>query len=72
MDLLYRTDSSWTIVDFKTDEARSDDEVRETIHRAGCDVQVARYARAISDQLQVKAKTRLVFLNVNGEVKIYE
>lgn len=72
MDLLYRTDSTWLIIDFKTDEVRSDEEARETIRRAEYDVQVARYARAISDQLQVKAKTRLVFLNVNGEVKIYE
>ncbi len=72
IDLLYRTDSGWHIIDFKTDEVRSDDEARETVRRAGYDVQVARYARAISDQLQVQAKTRLVFLNVNGEVKIYE
>jgi len=33
---------------------------------------VARYTHAISNQLKVTAKTRLVFLNVNDEVKIYE
>ena len=51
-----------------------------TIRRAEYDVQVARYARAIGDQLKaraepsrsVKIKTRLVFLNVSGEVKAYE
>lgn len=72
IDLLYRTDDGWCIIDFKTDEVRSDDKARETIRRAGYDTQVARYARAIGDQLKVQAKTRLVFLNVNGEVKIYE
>jgi ATP-dependent exoDNAse (exonuclease V) beta subunit len=72
IDLLYRTDNDWIIIDFKTDEVRTDDEARETIRRAGYDVQVARYARAIGDQLKVQVKTRLVFLNVNGEIKIYE
>ena len=80
IDLLYRTDETWTIIDFKTDEVRTDDEARETIRRAEYDVQVARYARAIGDQLKaraepsrsVKIKTRLVFLNVSGEVKAYE
>lgn len=73
-------DDDWTILDFKTDEVRTDNEARETIRRAEYDGQVARYARAISDQLKaraepgrsVQAKTRLAFLNVNGEVKIYE
>lgn len=72
IDLLYRTDSTWHIIDFKTDEVRSDDEARATIRRAGYDVQVARYARAIESQLQVKAKTRLVFLNVKDSISIFD
>ncbi len=72
MDLLYRTDTGWFIIDFKTDEVRSDAEAESTISQNGYDRQVERYAQAIEKQLQVKAKTRLVFLNVNGEVKIYE
>lgn len=72
IDLLYRTDAGWTIIDFKTDEVRSNDEARETIRREAYDVQVARYARAIESQLGVQAKTRLVFLNVNGEIGIFE
>lgn len=72
IDLLYRTDHGWTILDFKTDELRSDVEAESAISQNGYDRQLARYARAIENQLQVKAKTRLVFLNVNGEVKIYE
>jgi len=72
IDLLYRNDNDWHIIDFKTDEVRSDDEARAIIEQKEYNLQVARYARAIEEQLQVKAKTRLVFLNVNGEVKIYE
>lgn len=72
IDLLYRTDSTWHIIDFKTDEVRTDDEARATIRRAEYDVQVARYARAIESQLQVKAKTRLVFLNVKDSISIFD
>ena len=67
-----RADDTRHIIDFKTDEVRTDAEARDTIRRAGYDAQVARYARAIESQLKVKVKTRLVFLNVNGEIKIYK
>jgi len=72
IDLLYRLNNNWIIIDFKTDEARSDDEARAIIRRERYDDQVARYAQAVATQLKVQAKTRLVFLNVNGEVKIIE
>jgi ATP-dependent exoDNAse (exonuclease V) beta subunit len=71
MDLLYRTAEGWFIIDFKTDEVRSDIEARSVISQNGYDRQVERYAQAIENQLKVKAKTRLVFLNVNGELKVY-
>jgi ATP-dependent helicase/nuclease subunit A len=72
IDLLYRINSDWYIIDFKTDEVRTDDEAHAIIEQKEYHRQVARYARAIENQLQVQAKTRLVFLNVNGEVKIYD
>jgi ATP-dependent exoDNAse (exonuclease V) beta subunit len=72
MDLLYRTEAGWFIIDFKTDDVRSDAEAQSAIRQNGYDRQVARYAHAINNQLKVKAKTRLVFLNVKGEVKIYD
>ena len=71
MDLLYRTAAGWFIIDFKTDEVRSYTEAQSVISQNGYDRQVERYAEAIENQLKVKAKTRLVFLNVNGELKIY-
>jgi ATP-dependent helicase/nuclease subunit A len=72
MDLLYRTDAGWFIIDFKTDEVRSDAEAQSAISQNGYDRQVARYAQAISNQLNVKAKTRLVFLNVNNRLAIFD
>jgi ATP-dependent exoDNAse (exonuclease V) beta subunit len=72
IDLLYRTDSGWHIIDFKTDEVRSEEEARETIRRAEYDRQMARYARAAANQLGVQAKTRLVFLNLKGSITIFD
>jgi ATP-dependent helicase/nuclease subunit A len=72
IDLLYRGEGGWFLVDFKTDELRSDDEARIVIHREGYDRQVARYARAIASSLGVEAKMRLVFLDVNHSLSIFD
>lgn len=39
------------MIDFKTDEVRSDEEARSVISQNGYDRQLARYARAIESQL---------------------
>ena len=80
IDLLYRTIEGWCIIDFKTDEARSDEEARAIIAGKEYNLQVARYARAIENQLKaraepsrsVKAKRRLVFLNVKDSISIFD
>jgi ATP-dependent helicase/nuclease subunit A len=72
IDLLYHTEAGWFLVDFKTDELRSEDEARIVIQRDGYDRQVERYARAIASNLEVKAKARLVFLNVNNALSIFD
>lgn len=72
IDLLYRTEAGWFLVDFKTDELRSDDEARIIIQREGYDRQVARYAKAAASSLGVQAKMRLVFLNVNNGLSIFD
>jgi ATP-dependent helicase/nuclease subunit A len=72
IDLLYRFNDDWIIIDFKTDDVRSESEARETIRREQYDVQVARYAQAVATQLNVQPKTRLVFLNVNGDMKVFD
>ncbi len=80
IDLLYRTESGWHIVDFKTDEIHSDEEARSVISQNGYDRQVARYAGAVASLLgtrtepsrSVQAKMRLVFLNVNNNLAIFD
>jgi ATP-dependent helicase/nuclease subunit A len=72
IDLLYSTESGWNIIDFKTDELRSDVEAESAISQNGYDRQLARYARAIENQLKVKAKTRLVFLNAKDSLAIFD
>jgi len=59
-------------IDFKIDEVRSNTEAQSTISQNGYDRQVARYAEAISNQFNVKAKTRLVFLNVNNHLEMFD
>jgi ATP-dependent helicase/nuclease subunit A len=72
IDLLYRTPSGWSIIDFKTDEVRSDAEAQSAISRERYDRQVERYAQAVATQLGVQAKTRLVFLNVKNSLAIFD
>jgi ATP-dependent exoDNAse (exonuclease V) beta subunit len=72
IDLLYRTEAGWFIIDFKTDEVRSKEEAQSVIRQNGYNAQVARYAEAIADLLGVRAKMRLVFLNVNNTLTIFD
>jgi ATP-dependent exoDNAse (exonuclease V) beta subunit len=72
IDLLYRAESGWCIIDFKTNEVRSEEEAWTTIQRTGYDAQMTRYARAVADQLKVGAKTRLVFLNVENHLALFD
>jgi ATP-dependent helicase/nuclease subunit A len=72
IDLLYHTEAGWFIIDFKTDEVRSDAEAQSAISQNGYDRQVERYAQAVENQLNVKAKTRLVFLNVKDSIVIFD
>ena len=72
IDLLYHTEAGWFLVDFKTDELRSEGEARVVIQRDGYDRQVERYAEAAASRLGVRAKMRLVFLNVNNNLSIFD
>lgn len=72
IDLLYRAGDDWFIVDFKTDEVRSDEEAQAAIRDKEYNLQVERYARAVEKQIGIKAKTRLVFLNVKDSISIFD
>ncbi len=72
IDLLYRHVGQWVVVDFKTDEVRSPAEARDLIHQEGYDWQIRRYVDAVAPWLGVRPRARLVFLQVGGEVHIFE
>lgn len=72
IDLLYRTPAGWFIIDFKTDDVRSDAEAQSVIRQNGYDQQVARYAQAVAEQLSVAVKMRLVFLNLKNGLAIFD
>jgi ATP-dependent exoDNAse (exonuclease V) beta subunit len=70
IDLMYRSGDAWTIVDFKTDEVRSIDEMRVTIEREKYTEQVQRYIDAIAPQIGQRPRGRLVFLRVKNDVQV--
>jgi ATP-dependent helicase/nuclease subunit A len=73
IDLLYRrSNGAWTIVDFKTDEVRSIEEMRETIEREKYAEQVRRYIDAITIQIGQRPRGRLVFLRVGNIIQVEE
>ena len=72
IDLLYRTEAGWFIIDFKTDEVRSDEEARAVIRANDYDQQLARYVRAVTGQLETQVQARLVFLNLDKNLAIFD
>ena len=74
LDLLYRlnTASPWVIVDFKTDEVKSEASAHRLIQQAGYDRQVRRYVDAVQVWLGCCPQTRLVFLHVADQVVVFD
>jgi ATP-dependent helicase/nuclease subunit A len=72
IDLLYRSGAAWTIVDFKTDEVRSLEEMRATIEREHYAEQVQRYMTALAWQIGQRPRGRIVFLRVKNEVQVQD
>lgn len=72
LDLLYRHNEQWVVVDFKTDDVRSLAEVLEIIRREGYDRQVQRYVDVVSAWLGSRPLARLVFLRVAGSVQVFD
>lgn len=70
IDLLFRDDVGWQIVDFKTDAIYSDAHRAELVAQyAG---QMRRYADAIEALLGQKARVRICFLDDMGKVGVVE
>lgn len=66
IDLLYRVKAGWVIVDFKTDEVRSEVEMWEAIERGRYNEQVKRYVDAVTAQIGQRPRALMVFLQVGG------
>lgn len=70
IDLLFRDDSGWQIVDFKTDAIFSEAHRAELVAQyAG---QMCRYADAIEAVLGERARVRICFLDDMGQVGVVE
>lgn len=72
IDLLYRTKASWFIVDFKTDQLDSEEQALAASREKGYNQQLARYVRAVANQLNLQARARLIFLNVSNRVVVFD
>lgn len=68
IDVLYYHAGRWHIVDFKTDEIRNENELREKAARHA--EQVRAYVEAVRQLLQVEPEGLLCYLNVAGEVRV--
>ncbi len=68
IDLLYRVNDAWHLLDFKSDEIRDDDGLANALdeHRP----QVRRYAEAVQQLLGETPQAALCFLDAMGEVKV--
>lgn len=70
IDLLWRDEGGWKIVDFKTDTLRDGEDLEEAVtrHRK----QVERYVRSAANILGEKPKGTLCFLDSRGQVELVE
>ena len=70
IDCLYRRDSRWSIVDFKTDQLRSSEAMRARVVDHKYQEQVTGYAAAAEALLGERPATVLCFLDVGGAVVV--
>jgi ATP-dependent exoDNAse (exonuclease V) beta subunit len=66
IDLLYRTDAGWHLVDFKTDELRDQAALEEAL--AKYRPQLTRYIRAMRELLGEDVQAWLCFLDYRGSL----
>jgi len=70
IDLLYREEEGWTIVDFKTDELRDEEALQGAVEKY--QPQLMRYRQAVQELLKLSSQAFLCFLDDQGEVKWVE
>ena len=70
IDLLYRSNDRWTVVEFKTDRLAQTDDLASHIAGQKYDRQVERYVEAVHCLLGERPRALLVFLNVGRQVRV--
>lgn len=71
IDLVYRRDRTWTIVEFKTDEVRSRKELDQLLEDKGYMVQTRRYAAAAGRLLGARPTCLLCMLDDRAGIGLY-
>jgi ATP-dependent exoDNAse (exonuclease V) beta subunit len=70
VDLLARSDDTWTLVEFKTDELRAGADLAAHIREKRYNEQVGEYITAMTRLLGERPRALLVFLNVGSRVAV--
>ena len=70
IDVLYRHEGGWTVLDVKTDRLKGMSQVEASLVRDGYAEQMARYRRAVERLLGEKPRVLLCFLDVAGTVQV--
>ena len=68
IDLLYHSQDSWKIIDFKTDDLNSQEDIEQKVDEYR--PQVTRYVEAVNRLLRVQAKASICFLDAMGKVAV--
>jgi ATP-dependent exoDNAse (exonuclease V) beta subunit len=71
IDLLYRDEDGWTIVDFKTDALRNEDELQKILEDKlrGHRKQITRYKSAVEFLMHETPRSQLCYLDYQGGVR---
>lgn len=70
IDLLYRHNDLWALVDFKTDKIRDDAALQRLLAEKDYIQQIRQYGTAVQHLLRVTPKLMLVFLNFENKVRV--
>lgn len=70
IDILYRVDEGWQIVDFKTDLIRGEEHRDEVVWNYS--KQLNRYSEVVESLLGYKAHTRICFFDADDQVEVVE
>jgi ATP-dependent helicase/nuclease subunit A len=71
IDLLYRLDDRWVVLDFKTEHLRDEKEMRQAAAKH-FEKQIGPYVQAVERLLHERPLGRLCFLDMDGDVRLVD